>query len=188
MTRYLWCENDFFSSLLDFRPAARVEFLAGPRMFGNDAARAVESLRFDDAGAYPAHFHLPVLVRFEAHGRDFAVSNSGFQRFCIGWHVERFEIRVRSRLQRQRFFRQSVSILNSQTAGEVEGCSITGAGRTELGAAAASAEIGTCSDCASAYLCCPALAVRVITAAGDLFALAPFRAHLPTLHCGPQRF
>ena len=43
-------------------------------------------------------------------------------------------------------FREFGLYLKYQTAGEVEGCSITGAGRTELAAAAASADIGINSE------------------------------------------
>jgi hypothetical protein len=57
--------KQFFGNLLDFGPAPRAQFLAGPGMFGSGAARTVEGLWFNNAGAYAAGFHLVIGMWFE---------------------------------------------------------------------------------------------------------------------------
>jgi hypothetical protein len=85
-TTLVRCSGSSRNEALDFGPAARMEFLAGPRMFGSGPARAVESLRLNDAGANPAGFHSPIRVRFEVGSAELAVAKFRFRRFRISCH------------------------------------------------------------------------------------------------------
>ena len=72
---------------LDFRPAVRAQFLAGPDMFGGTAARAIEALWFDHADAYAAGLHLAIRMRFKVWSGDLAAWRQlRFRRFQTSRH------------------------------------------------------------------------------------------------------
>jgi hypothetical protein len=108
-------------NLLDFGPAPRAEFLAGTGMFGSGAARTIEGLWFNDAGAYAAGFHLVIGMWFECGSRDWALGKSRFRRFRTNRHTRAIPI-----------VRESDLNLKSHISN----------GRTEITAAAASVDIG----------------------------------------------